>query len=495
MAGPVGSTVGVLTGVAVGGAATVALEPAFEIPRQDAWSRNANKILDVDLLARLVAQGGVDLTAAANEASRQGYAADKLDALVYLAQTVPGIAEAMHLWRLGFISDDLMGHVLVKEGLDQRYTAAILQTKTEEQIGLGDIAYAVVRGILPSPSYVPVPPPTSGTKVPRFPQVDVDPELLAAKIGYSPEALQVMVGRSGLSMAPVMAAQANFRQIIADDDYLMAIAEGDLRTEWADAVKEVSRAIPTPGEFAEGWLRGWIDQPTAEAGAALHGMTPANLDFLHDIKGRPVTFHEITTGLARGGTYPSTYADIPDPYRKAIQEADIRPEWASLHYANRYLYPSAFVLRTLAQAGDLGTQADVEQILLEIGWKPELATKVSTAWVGGTAAADKHVAKAQTSLWGTTHKSYVGYEISQPTAASALTAAGVPAASQPAVFAVWDEERSLIRKQLTAAQIKKAYSTSTTNPATGQPWTQADAIARLLELGYDQADAETFLAE
>jgi hypothetical protein len=493
VAGPVGSSVGVLTGVAVGGAATVALQPAFEIPRQDAWSRNRNRILDLGLLARLVAEGGIDLSVAHADAHRQGYSDDKLDALVYLEQTVPGVSEALHLWRLGFISDTLMEHVLIKEGLDQRYTAAILRTKIEELIGLGDIAYAVVRGILPSPSYVPVPPPTKGTKVQRFPQVNIDPEELAAKIGFSPEALQIMVGRSGLSMAPGMAAQANFRNIIADDDYLMAIAEGDLRTEWAHAVKETSRQIPTSDQFVEAWLRGWITQQEAEDGAALHGMQPAYTDLIHKVKGRPVTFHEITTGLARGGTYPSTYDDIPEPYRKSIQEADIRPEWADIHYANRYLYPSAFVLRALAQAGDLGGQAAVEQVLLEIGWKPSFAQRVSTSWTTAAAGGDTHVAKAQTQLWSTTHRSYVAGEIDNPTATAAVEAAGAAAGSVPAVLALWTHERSLVRKQRSPAQIVKEWKAQVVNPATGAAYTHAEALADLLARGYSQHDATMLL--
>ena len=495
MAG-LGSAPGIILGAGIGAAAATALEPAFEVPRQDAWKTAPYRILDVGLIARLVAQGGIPLDATAyDEAHRQGFADDKLNALIYLSQTVPGAAEAMHLWRLGFISDDLFQHTLIKAGLDSRYVAPIVQTKIEELLGLGDIAYAVVRGILPSPSYVPVPPPTAGVNVKRFPQVPIDPEELAAKIGYSPEALQVMVGRSGLSMAPVMAAQALFRGILAPDDYLMAIAEGDLRTEWAAAVRDASRQIPTADQFVEGWLRGWIDQPTAEAGAALHGMSTDHTDLIYKVKGRPISFHEITTGTARGGTYPSTYDDIPEPYRKSIQEADIRPEWASLHYANRYTYPSAFVLRTLAQAGDLGDQAAVEQVLLEIGWKPSFATKVSTAWVGGTGAADKHVAKAQTSLWTTTHKSYVAREITDADATTALSAAGVPVAVVPAVLQLWQAERDLIRKQLTPAQIKKALSTSTINPATGVPWTQQEATDALLARGYDLADATVLLTE
>src|SRR4029077_11633066 len=99
MAGPLGSAPGIIIGVGVGTAAAAALEPAIEIPRQDAWNRLPNRILDAGTLARLVAQGGVDLGAAHAEAQREGYAADKVDALVYLAQTVPGFGEALTLYR------------------------------------------------------------------------------------------------------------------------------------------------------------------------------------------------------------------------------------------------------------------------------------------------------------------------------------------------------------------------------------------------------------
>jgi hypothetical protein len=444
VAGPVGSSVGVLTGVAVGGAATVALQPAFEIPRQDAWARNANRILDVGLLARLVAQGGIDLGQAENEAARDGFAADKLDAMIYLEQTVPGVGEALRLWRLGLLSDALFSHVLVKAGLDQRYATPILNSKEAEVVGIGDIAYGVVRGILPAPGYVPVAPPTSGTSVPRFPQINVDPEALAAKLGYDPQMLQLMVGRSGLSLAPGLAATALFRGLINENDYLLAIAEGDLRTEWATTLRDASRFIPTVGEAVEGYLRGWTTQQEMYANTARHGMNQADTDLIYKVKGRPVSFHEITTGLARGGTYPSQYSDIPEPYRKSIQEADIRPEWAALHYANRYTYPSAFVLRSLAQAGDLGGQPEVEQVLLEIGWKPSFATQVSTAWTQGSAAkADPHVAKAQTSLYTEAHKAYVKTGLSQNQVTPALGALAVPASAQQEIFKLWDMEKQL----------------------------------------------------
>jgi hypothetical protein len=69
---------------------------------------------------------------------------------------------------------------------------------------------------------------------------------------------------------------------------------------------------------------------------------------------------------------------VPEPFRSDIQRSNIREEFAEIVYAARYSYPSPFVLRSLAEAGDLGDAAAVEQILLEVGWKPSLAASVSS---------------------------------------------------------------------------------------------------------------------
>src|SRR5207248_2244365 len=200
--------------------------------------------------------------------------------------------------------------------------------------------------------------------------------------------------------------------------------------------------------------------------------------------------------LARGGSYPSTCADVPEPYRNAIQESNIRPEWASIHFHSRCAYPSAFVLRSLAQARDLGGQQAVEQVLLEIGWKPSFAQQVSTAWTTGStgsSGADPHVSKAQTQVWTATHKAYVDWLISDATATTALETAGVAAATVPGILALWRAERNLIRASLSASQIKKAWFEQIPDPALGRPWTEAEAVTRLQELGYTAGDARLLL--
>ncbi len=488
-----GSTPSLLLGFAVGEAASAAFEPALEIPKQEAWQSAPNRVLDPGLLAALVAQGGVTLGTAEALSRKSGHSAGNLDALVYMAQTVPGVSEALHLWRLGFISDADFRHTLVKAGLDQRYIDPIFQTKIEELIGLGDIAISVVRGILPAPSYVPVPVPAHGDNVPRYPQVNIDPEVLAAKIGFSPEALQIMVGRSGLSLAPVMAAQALFRGLITHNDYLIAIGEGDLRTEWGDTVRDASRQILTAGEYAELQLRGFYDAPTRRARTRLHGMSDADSDDLFNVLGRAPAVHGITTGLARGGNFPGDYSNVPEPYKSAIQRSNIRPEYAELEYHNRYSYPSGFQIRAETQNGTL-SQADSEQVLLEIGWSPKWATFFSRAWSGGTASTgDANVKKAQTRLYTTTHNSYLAHEISDATATTALGAAGVAAAVAPAVLNVWQTERDLIRKGLSATNIRKLWVDQVVDPALGRAITESEAVTRLEALGYSADDAKVFL--
>lgn len=462
-----------VAGTAIGGAAAAAFAPAIERPRQDAWSAAPNRLPDVGLLAALVAGGKIELKSAQSMAARLGYDTGPFDSLVWLAQNRLDFPLMLRLWRLfpnytapsGDSIDSLVTRTLAHEQLDWNYHDLLTKLKDAERPGIGDIAYSVVRGYLPTNINLPVAPPSGSDYVPRFPQSKTLAEDLAAHIGFDKDMLQLMVARSGLSMAPVMAANALFRtdakaridallpidghgtswlqNTVGQQDYELAISEGDLRTEWAHAVRETARQILTAGEYAELELRGFIGPNERRALTSQHGMRDADSDMLYDVLGRAPAVHAITTGLARGATYPSDYSNIPEPYKSAIQRSNIRPEFAEIVYHDRYSYPSAFVLRSLAQAGDLGGQAEVEQVLLEIGWKPSFATQVSTAWTTKGPAADPHVAKAQGQLWTTTHALHKKGTITDAQATAALPYAGVSAAAIPEVLRIWDVENTL----------------------------------------------------
>jgi hypothetical protein len=529
--GGLGASTGMLVGFGVGRAAGAALEPAFEVPRQDAWTRNPNRILSAETLARLVVEGGIPLEAAQNEALRDGYGPSRVAALAYLEQRVPDVAFALELWRRGLLGDDAFSHVLVKSGLDQRYHEPIIRSKTSRRLDPAVVALAIVRGLIADPGILPVGPPAGEGKVPRFPVFNVDAELEAEAAGYDLERLSVMVGNMGRPASADQAARAMWRGAIERVDFDRAIAEGDVRNEWRDAILESFRPIPSPTEAAELRVRGWLDEQAAAELAARSGMTPDDLELLWKLHGRPIALHEVVIGLRRGGAYPGSYGNVPEPFRTALRESSIREEWCELAYAARFTYPSAFVIRSLVETGAL-TAADAEGLFLELGWKPALATKVSKALAKAAGGASKAETKAELldeyaggfvteqelraalgDLGYAGHEldlevhlgdarrvkryrekvvdaiaaAFVTFRLDENAANAELAAAGVTGEAASSLLALWTLQRKDTIRNLTPAQIRKAFTAGLIPRET--------ALTELEWQHYTAADAATFLDE
>lgn len=530
MANPLGSTPGIIVGVGVGSAAAAAVEPIVEPARQQAWHDAPNRLLNPGVLARLVAQGGIDLGDAQAESRRDGYGADKLNALVYLEQTVPGFSEALALWRRKLIGDDLFLHVLTKMGLDTRYVGPLQGLKTD-RLDPAVIANAIVRGLMDAPFQLPVPPPSEVGKIPAFPRSTIDAAAEAAANGVDVDRLFVLTAIDGRPMSPEGAARAVFRNIIERVDYDRAVAEGDVRNEWAAAIFESSRAIPSPTNYVEAHLRGWIDQQAMRDGAARQGMTGDDTDLLFLVNGRPLAYRQVFIGERRGGVYDGPTDEIDPHILKSLQESNIRPEWFHLANAQRYSYPSAFVLRALTEAGEI-SQAQVHQVLLYLGWEPTFAETVSAAWARGGGSSTKALTKAELlaeyeggytseaeyraaleqlgysgaaldlevelgnarlakkyrdAIVRAIHDAYLVHEIDEAEAQAELADAGLSADATNRLLVLWAKERRVTVRSLTPAQIKKAYSASLMS--------QGEALSRLEALGYTAADAGTLLAE
>jgi hypothetical protein len=471
-----------------------ALAPLLRDLENLTWSLHPDKRLDLVLAAEVAAEDVAVYDAMAAEAKQGGYDGDRFKWAYGATLQAPGVGELLTLLRRNSEVPIDFAHGLRKARLEAQWDDA-LRNLRDVRIPGPDLAYMVVRGVVPDGGTLASSLPTRADNLSLPPQLNIDTLAEAAKTGWDAERFAALVARSGLAMGPVQAAQAHFRGILSLNDYELTIARGDLFPAFADPVLEVSRQIPSATDYVQGRLRGWIDTAAMDAGAARHGMTAADTDLLFKIHGRPLSFHQVFIGLRRGGVYDGPTTSIDTAFLTALRQSDIRPEWYNLAWAQRYNYPTAFVLRALTEAGDL-TQQETEQILLYEGWEPTLAAKVSTKWAGGvTASGDPHEAKAQTQLWTTTHRSYVASEIDAATATSAIEAAGVAPAAVPGVLALWDAERALIRKQLSPKEIQKALRDQLTNPATGQPWTPQDAISALQARGYDLADATVIVDE
>jgi hypothetical protein len=468
------------------------LDPAGTALEQQAWKdalavdSGLGRAFDPQTAAAIVAETVDQLSWGEGEAAQTGMTTERFGLLVKEVYAAPGLGELFPMWRRGTITDAEFLHGLRKAKLPTEWDKGLTDLR-DERLDPAIIATSIQRGIMHDPGVLPVGPPSAVGKVPPMPVVALDTLKEAAASGMNEERLAVLARIVGLPASPDLAARMVFRAIIDRVDFDRAVSEGNTRNEWAPFLFEGFREILTAHDYVELRLRGWIDDPAMYAGTGLHGMSKTDTDLLFKVLGRPITTHEVTTGKARGGTYNGPIGSIPTPYLKAMEESNLRPEWYDLHYANRYTYPSAFVIRSLAQTGELAP-ADVKQTLLDIGWSPDFAAKVTTAWTGGTkGTANKHVTSAETGLFTVLRKAYVNDEATEAQAAPILTELAIPEADHARIFALWGHERALVRSSLTAVQIKKAIG----QPGKDQAW----ALARLKELGYTDADAATFLAE
>lgn len=487
-----GNSVSNAAGYAVGGAIESTLVPLLRDLENVTWSENAHMPPSAYEMAKGVAQGQVTEGDAAAWALQTGHNKDVFDALVNVANVGMPLGNAYDAWRRGLLSDTEFTTQLKRSAIEEQWYDA-MRGLHDHLLSPQELAVMVQRGIVPDDGLLPVGPPSATGKVPPMPQISVDPVQEAEKQGWIKERLAGLARIIGLPASPDLAARMVFRGIIDRVDFDRAISEGNTRNEWAPFLFEGFREIPTSHDYIEARVRGWIDDAAMYAGTAKHGLSQADTDLRHNILGRPLSFHQVFIGTRRGGKYDGGSAAIDPAFLKSLEESNIRPEWYDLAWAQRFVYPSAFVLRNLTQTGEISEQ-DAEQVLLFEGWEPTFAAKVAAAWAAPKASATATWdSKAATQLWGATHKSFVAEESDETTARAKLAELGVSAADQNTVIKTWTSERDLIRKQLSPAQIKKSYAEGALNPATGQKWTQADALAALLARGYDQADATTLL--
>ena len=483
----------ILFGGAIGAAARDAVAAQLEVARQVAWRSNPHRILEVDVLAQLVAEGLVTETAVTEIVRRNGHPTENLHALVELHLAAPGLADLMAGRRRGIASGGTEGLSVAEfeDGLGKLkihpefrpLLADLLDIKLSPEV----VATAIVRGLLKDPGILPVGPPTEPGDVPSFPVFNIDAVKEALAGGITLERLKVMVGIFGRPMSPEGAAQAFWRKLILRQDYYRAVAESDVRNEWRDAILEASRFILSPQDAAGLRLRGWLTKDESDAIGALHGATPETMQGLYLDRGRPPSTRQIRLGFARGAKVAGFPWTLDEAIAHGVQQSDVRTEYIDIEREASWSYPSPFEMRALLQAGAY-TAAEGTQQYIEMGRKPEAAKKIAEFWAGskGTAA-QPLVTRARSRLYTVAHNEYLSGSISELTAREVLAGIGASQAEQDGVIATWNVENQIARLELTPAQIKKAYKKGL--------WTLAEATTVLEERGMYPGDVDTFLNE
>jgi hypothetical protein len=439
-----GNTIGNAAAFAAGGATSRAISPGLQDLTNEAWELHPKVPPDAYALASGVAQGQVDRGKAEKWAAQQGIGTDQFRALVDIANTGPGIANAFELWRRGYIDEAGFRRAVKRIGLEQEWIDDLVQIKTR-LLDVADIARGIHRGLIRDPGLMPVEQPTEVGRVPAYPVYGIDALEQAAGHGYSRDELGVLIGLQGNPMGAHEAANATFRGVIEKADYERAIAEGNTRNEWAEAIFEQSRQIPTARDFLENALRGYRTLEDAIAGAAKHGLSAEDATLIYQNQGRPMTVHQITQALARGAKFNPEPGEIRDPYMASIVEGSLKPGYYELEMALRYSYPGFFQTLNALNKGWIDGPTATSWLLYQ-GYAPEAVDAIVSNVAGtkaGGASTSSQAKSAVTKLYTALHKGFINGTLTAENVRAALHEQGEPADVVDAVLRTWTIEYGL----------------------------------------------------
>lgn len=458
---------GFAAGVAVG----PVLAPVVEEVRLEAWDTHPVKRIDAETAAAIVAEDVERRDWGAHEASGHGFDAGRFDALLGEALNAPGIPQLFEAWRRDLIDDAAFEHGLRKAKLEPRWDEPLKGLK-QRLLSLDELANARQQGF-----------------------VTADRQHSEAALqGQDAERADIAFELSGLPLGVETMQFAANRGLVDRATFDQAIREGHTKTKYTDLAWQLRQPVLSAGTYRTLHLKGWISEAEMNAGGALHGYTPEQMNLLYLEAGRPAAPGQMATAAARGIDGPEGRPMDEAQFLKGIKESDIRPEWGPMLWDARYLYPPLFQISRLVQAGAIDAETAAKWARYD-RYPPEVVDALHAYWTQGTASGPSAQVKSeQGRLRTAAHKSYVAHESDDVAATTALQAAGVPAADVAAILTVWQAERELIRAQLAPGDIRKAFQQADVNAATGVPWTHDDALAALVARGWSMTDAESYLA-
>ena len=459
-----------LLSFALGNAAAPAIRPFAQSLENDAWEAHTVAPPTIYTMAPAAARGKVKVSDVATWAHRAGFSDDVLAAVMAGSLSGPDLADLFAMWRRSFIDQAGFEQGLTTLGVQQSWWPHLEQL-FRVHLTLEQAANARQQQFIS----------------------DTEQRAIAGLYGVTPGDADIQFELAGLPPGVETGLTMLRRGIIDTATFAQIVAEGHTKTKYTAVLEQLQQQLLSAATAVRAHLKGHIDVNEMHARGAEWGYSPADMDLWYLAEGRPATTHQIHVGYMRGASLPGA-ADERDAIGIAVKQSDIRTEYADLLYAGRDTYPSLFQLNRLVQAGAV-TPTVAAEWATKSGINADVVQTLETYWTGlaGGQTADAHVTKANTQLWTTLHKAYLGGVATPAEVQQGFTLLGVPAAAQQDVLARWTFEQGIERKRLTPAQVKKAYGEGVVNPATGAAWTKDEAIAYLVELGYSVNDANTFL--
>lgn len=384
-----GNAISEAAGFAMGSATSDVLRPQLQSLKNSQNQDNPHIPPDAGAMADGVAKNKVAASTGSFYAKQSGIGDDQFTQLVNVATEYPDVAVLIDLDRRGLLTGTTLAAAIQFLGYTAEF-AGYVAGLTVALYDLPSLANGLQQGFVPNNGILPDAPNVGAATVIQNAAIDIDPVAEAAKLGYGPDHLKLAADLAGLPPGPELLQTWVRRGAISEQDLVDGVRQGHTKTEWAQKYLDTLDQVLGHNDFVAARVRGWIDTAAMNAGGALTGYSSDQMNTLFQNHGRPLSWHQVWIGLARGGKMLDPTADLTaastgiDPaFFKSLQESDIRQEWYDLAWHSRYTYPAAFILRTLTQDGDI-TGAQANDILVWEGWEPTLAATVSAKWAGGT---------------------------------------------------------------------------------------------------------------
>jgi hypothetical protein len=350
-----GRTVSEAAAFAAGVALGPVLAPPVQALKNEVQAAHPFVPLNPQQAASAEIIGSFDAADVRKEAAYTGLNATRANALRALAGTAPGVNYLFDLRNRGLIADAELDKGLRQHGIRPEWLADTKRLRlvllTPEQA-----AAAVERGEL---TYA-------------------EAQAIASQQGVDADAFKVLERLAGLAPAPEQLLDMFRRGAIDAARLRRGLVQGNVRSEWSDALVKLAEHLLSTGELANMVVQGILTQAEAEPLAEITGTSADNFGRLVQLAGSPIGGHDALNLWLRGEI---TEADVD----RALRQSHLKPEWVAAFKALRKHLPSAsdairFAVKDVfdrATVDEFGLDQDFPDAFLplaaQLGIEPEQA--------------------------------------------------------------------------------------------------------------------------
>jgi hypothetical protein len=464
-----------------------------------AVSRDPQLAPSPESMAQLGARGVFPLGEVHDLSHGAGYSDDIVTALVEAARAWPDISTSLELLRRQVISRQEAIVYLQRNGVAPQAIPQLLRLQ-EIVISPADLADMAVRGI----------------------KTEAQAAVIAAESGVSASDFHDLTLITGEPPGLEQLLEGYRRGFIDRATLERGIRESRYRNEWIPLLEQLRFSPMSVADAVNAVVQNHLTAAQGEAISQLNGLEPGQFAILQETAGEPLSRTEMQELYNRGLV---TRAEVDQAQRESRLKDKYIPLSFELH---RRIIP-IFTLQKALKAGAVDhatavsiamesgyNQRDAEIITASgaadktLTYKNRVVSAIETSYEDNTIPRDQAVALIKELGFETSEadfilqaaefrrsarivngvannvkSKYISRHITRNQASNDLDAIGIPAPQRDFMLSLWDIELDANTRHLTEAQVVKAVKL--------QLITEAQGLARLVNMGYDTADADLLL--